>query len=71
MAIVNNPAVMDERARNAWALELTFSNNEIDDRVVTIENTYISISELQSVVAASSDFADFQARIAALTSNGG
>jgi hypothetical protein len=44
---------------------LTFPDNTVQTTAFT-STSYISKSELQSVVAASTDFADFQSRIAAL-----
>jgi hypothetical protein len=44
---------------------LTFPDNTVQTTAFTA-TSYISKSELQSVVAASTDFADFQSRIAAL-----
>lgn len=38
----------------------------LNSRITTLENTYISLATLKSEVAASSDFADFQSRISAL-----
>lgn len=35
-------------------------------RLAVVEDSYIALSDLQTVVAASTDFADFQTRIAAL-----
>jgi hypothetical protein len=36
------------------------------DELYAADNTFISLTSLKAVVAASADFADFQARIAAL-----
>jgi len=40
-------------------------NNNFSE-LYTTDGTFISLSSLKSIVAASADFADFQARIAAL-----
>ena len=44
----------------------TLSNETLTDEVIGVKAEKISISDLKTVVAASSDFADFQTRIAAL-----
>ena len=40
--------------------------NDNFDELYTADGTFISLSSLKAVVAASTDFADFQTRIAAL-----
>ena len=40
--------------------------NDNFDELYTADDTFISVSDLKALVAASTDFADFQTRIAAL-----
>lgn len=74
MALVNNPPyftgpedVFRDVDLETWSVAMTNSNNEFETRVRMVEDTYISLSRLQAVVAASTDFDDFKTRIAALT----
>lgn len=73
MAIVNRPPYLTtedpftEVDLETWSVRMTDSNNELDERVRVAEDSFISLSRLQSVVASSTSFADFQSRIAALT----
>ena len=62
MPFVNLPPYAEDQDQDRWQLEMTQSNNEIDDQV----NNTISVATLQTIVAASTSFADFQTRIAAL-----
>ncbi len=66
---VSNTIDTDDSSALIFEPPVTFNTNitvEGDISVVGIINGYINISQLKSIVAASSDFADFQIRIAAL-----
>lgn len=46
---------------------LRAAGQKINENFTELYNDYISLAELKAVVAASSDFADFKSRVAALT----
>lgn len=46
---------------------LRVAGTKINDNFTELYTDYISLAELKAVVAASSDFADFKTRVAALT----
>lgn len=66
---VSNTIDTDDSTALIFEPPVTFNTNitvEGDISVIGLINGYISISQLKSVVAASTDFADFKIRIAAL-----
>lgn len=77
--ITNGLTLRDIYAQNAFGVNITvngFNNLVVTQSAVTIQNValnptagitgYISIADLKTLVAASTDFGDFQTRIAAL-----
>lgn len=77
--ITNGLTLQNIYAQNAFGVNITvngFNNLVVTQAEVTIQNValnptagitgYISIADLQTLVAASTDFGDFQTRIAAL-----
>lgn len=66
---VSNVIDTDDSTALVFEPPVTFNTNitvEGDISVVGLINGYISVSQLKSIVASSTDFADFQTRIAAL-----
>jgi hypothetical protein len=54
-------------ANDGTGESLRSAGSKINSNFTELYNDYISLAELKAVVAASSDFADFKSRIAALT----